>query len=113
MDNMEKQPAVEEKESFFHSLLMSVEPVLKAHLGVLIGASAGVILAVCILLFGFWNMMFVIILAAVGAYVGYKIDRKEDILPSLPPAFKMLTDKISEGFWSISKNRWNKKKRLL
>ena len=111
MENVDKQAAAEEKDSFLQFFLMSVKPVIKTHLGVVIGTLAGMILAVCILLFGFWNMIFVVILAAIGAYAGYKIDRKEDILPSLP-VLSLLAEQIKDKSWGIARDRKYKKKRL-
>ncbi len=108
MDNMDKQ-TTEEKNSFLDFFLTSVKPILNGHLGVIAGTLAGVILAVCILIFGFWNMMFVIILAAVGGYAGYKIERKEAILPSLP-VFSFLADWFAGNSWGSSRNRWKKKR---
>lgn len=111
MDNVDKQTSAEEKDSFLKFFLMSVKPMIKTHFGVIIGTLAGVILAVCILLFGFWNMIFVIILASIGAYAGHKIDRKEDILPSLP-VLSLLAEKLTDKSWGIARDRRYRKKRL-
>ena len=42
------------------------------HKGEVIGAGSGLIFAVLVLIFGFWSMLFVLLCASVGWYLGKK-----------------------------------------
>ena len=45
-----------------------------------IGAIAGILFSVLVLIFGFWNIIFVILCSSVGIYIGTKLDNGENIL---------------------------------
>ena len=38
--------------------------------------TAGILLGICILIFGFWNMLFIFFMGAVGLFVGMNVDRE-------------------------------------
>ena len=42
------------------------------------GCLAGVLLGICILVFGFWNMLFILFLGTIGLFVGMNVDREGD-----------------------------------
>lgn len=44
----------------------------ESHKGEVIGAGAGLVFAVSVLLFGFWRMIFIVVCACIGFYVGKK-----------------------------------------
>lgn len=48
------------------------------HPGKCICTAAGVMLGVCILVFGFWNMLFILLMGAVGLFIGMNVDREGD-----------------------------------
>lgn len=57
-----------------------LEDIWEKHRGASAGAAAGVMLAVSILLFGFWPMLFIVLCGIIGMYLGRKIDRGENVL---------------------------------
>ena len=48
------------------------------HRGCLLGAIVGALIAVSILLFGFWNMLFIGFCVVVGLWLGKQIDDADD-----------------------------------
>ena len=48
------------------------------HRGCVLGAVLGALIAVSILLFGFWNMLFIGVCVAVGLWLGKQIDDADD-----------------------------------
>ena len=48
------------------------------HRGCVMGAVLGALIAVSILLFGFWNMLFIGFCVAVGLWLGKQIDDADD-----------------------------------
>ncbi len=48
------------------------------HRGCVLGAVLGALIAVSILLFGFWNMLFIGFCVAVGLWLGKQIDDADD-----------------------------------
>lgn len=48
------------------------------HRGCVLGAVFGALIAVSILLFGFWNMLFIGICVAAGLWLGQKVDEADD-----------------------------------
>lgn len=48
------------------------------HPGKCAGGLAGVMLGICILMFGFWNVLFVMLLGLAGLFVGMNVDREGD-----------------------------------
>ncbi len=59
------------------------ETAWQEHRGKLLGAGLGFILAVSILLFGFWRIAFIVLCVLAGLWIGVKVDRGEDILQNL------------------------------
>ncbi len=60
---------------------------LQSHNSAFIGGTAGFILGLSLILFGFWKTLFVILLTVIGYYIGKKyFSNKEDL--------KALLDKI-------------------
>ena len=49
------------------------------HRGCVFGASLGIFVSVSILLFGFWNMMFIGFCVVVGLWLGKRIDDGDDV----------------------------------
>ena len=45
-----------------------------------IGVLVGAVIAILVLLFGFWNMVFVAVCASLGLFIGKKLDNGEDVL---------------------------------
>lgn len=60
------------------NIRMLAEKLWQNHPGKCACTLAGMLLAVCILLFGFWNMLFVLLLGGVGLFVGFNVDREGD-----------------------------------
>ncbi|OEF98441.1 DUF2273 domain-containing protein [Desulfuribacillus alkaliarsenatis] len=56
-----------------------VKDFLSTNLGKVIGLTIGVVLGIIYLFFGFFKMIVFIALAAIGYFIGTKIDRNEDI----------------------------------
>ncbi len=52
--------------------------VWESHRGCFLGAVLGALTAVSILLFGFWNMLFIGLCVAVGLWIGYQVDQADD-----------------------------------
>ena len=50
----------------------------ESHRGCVLGAVLGALIAVSILLFGFWNMLFIGICVAIGLFLGHQIDEADD-----------------------------------
>ena len=48
------------------------------HRGCVMGAVLGALIAVSILLFGFWNMLFIGVCVAAGLWLGKQIDDADD-----------------------------------
>jgi uncharacterized membrane protein len=48
-----------------------------------VGVVVGVMFSVFVLAFGFWNVLFVILCASIGLYIGTKIDNGENVLTRL------------------------------
>lgn len=48
------------------------------HRGCLLGSIIGALIAVSILLFGFWNMLFIGVCVAIGLLLGQRIDEADD-----------------------------------
>ena len=61
------------------------------HSGKIIGLTAGFVIGVLILLFGFFRTLFVLLCMIAGYIVGKRIDEKEDIMDILekllPPGY--------------------------
>ncbi|WP_302489025.1 DUF2273 domain-containing protein [uncultured Mitsuokella sp.] len=55
--------------------------------GACLGCSAGAILAIAILLFGFWRTFFVVLCGGVGLYLGRKSDRDPEFFGRLADDF--------------------------
>lgn len=69
--------------SLKESILLYLREMWETHPAKCACTAGGVLLAVCILLFGFWNMLFVIILGAVGCFIGANMDREGDTLQNI------------------------------
>lgn len=54
-----------------------------AHRGGIIGASAGFLIAIAILIFGFFKVLFIALLAGVGYYIGKRIHDDKDYIKNL------------------------------
>jgi len=63
--------------------LEKITEVYTAHRGGVIGAVTGLLLAVAILLFGFFKVLFIAILAGVGYYIGKSIHEDRDYIKNL------------------------------
>ncbi len=50
----------------------------RGHRGCVLGAFIGAFVAISILLFGFWNMLFIGLCVAVGLWLGKRIDDADD-----------------------------------
>ena len=59
-------------------ILNFIKYQLQEHSGRTIGVVLGFIIALCILIFGFFHTLFVLICMGIGLYLGSKIDDKED-----------------------------------
>lgn len=72
-------------ENFWHALWQH-------HNGKLIGAGLGCLIGVFIILFGFFNTLFVLTFTVIGYVIGKKIDEKETIVEIieklLPPGYR-------------------------
>lgn len=55
-----------------------VQRLWHEHPGKCAGGLAGVLLGICILMFGFWNVLFVMLLGLAGLFVGMNVDREGD-----------------------------------
>ena len=63
--------------------LEEITEIYTAHRGGVIGAVTGLLLAVAILLFGFFKVLFIAILAGVGYYIGKRIHEDRDYIKNL------------------------------
>ncbi len=65
---------------------MNLEKLLEfynLHRGGIIGALTGFVLAVTILIFGFFTMLFIAILSGLGYYIGKRIHDDKDYIKNL------------------------------
>lgn len=65
---------------------MKIEPLLefyKSHYGEINGALGGLIFALCTLIAGFFQTMFIALCVLIGYYIGKKISRDKDYLRNL------------------------------
>lgn len=65
---------------------MDTEKILafyKEHRGAVIGAAAGLLLAILILLIGFFRVFFIAILTGVGYYIGKKMHEDKNYIKNL------------------------------
>lgn len=46
------------------------------HPGKCVCTTLGVLLGICILVFGFWDMLFIFLLGGIGLFVGQNVDRE-------------------------------------
>ena len=46
------------------------------HRGRTLGLLLGAIFGICVLLFGFWHIVFILLCAGVGMYIGLRIERR-------------------------------------
>lgn len=58
------------------SVKLYLEEVFSNNPGKCVGTVAGMFWAICILLFGFWKMFFIILLGLVGLFIGFNVDRE-------------------------------------
>lgn len=58
------------------NIKLMVEKLWQDHPGKCACTLAGVLLGICILIFGFWNMLFVLLLGGIGLFVGVNVDRE-------------------------------------
>lgn len=61
-----------------NDILNFIKYQLQEHCGRTIGVVLGFIIALCILIFGFFPTLFVVICMGIGLYIGTKIDKQED-----------------------------------
>lgn len=71
------------KEEFKEWLAM----VWQEDRGQCLGLLAGIVLALMILLIGFWRTVFIVLCGGVGLYIGRKADREEDFFGRIADAF--------------------------
>lgn len=68
-----------------------LEEIWQQHSGKIVGVTIGFILGVLILIFGFFQTLFVLLCVIAGYIVGKRIDEKEDIMDILdkllPPGY--------------------------
>lgn len=57
--------------------------IYSTHRGGILGAVAGLIVSVAILLFGFFKVLFIAILAGIGYYIGKRIQDDKDHIKNL------------------------------
>lgn len=59
---------------------LTLRNLWKNHRQSTVGVLVGAIAAILVLLFGFWNMVFVALCACLGLFIGKKLDNGEDVL---------------------------------
>ena len=57
-----------------------MEAVWKNHRGKFIGTMIGLFIGLSVLVFGFFKTLFVLFCAAIGFYIGGKVDNQEDLI---------------------------------
>jgi len=67
-----------------------------------LGILLGVVLAILVLIFGFWNMLFVILCAALGLYLGKRMDEGDNVIARI---FEYLKNKFEERMIHESQRR--------
>jgi len=65
------------------NITQSLAQFYKSHRGGINGAIAGLIIAVSILLFGFFRILFVAICVGTGYYIGKKLSEDKDYIKNL------------------------------
>ena len=60
------------------SMVLFLQRLWQEHPGKCAGGLAGVLLGICILVFGFWNMLFILFMGTIGLFVGMNVDREGD-----------------------------------
>ena len=55
------------------------QEALENHRGCVFGAAVGAFCSISILLFGFWNMVFIGVCVAAGLWLGQRIDESDDV----------------------------------
>lgn len=56
-------------------LLLFLQDQWQNHRGQTVGLLLGALFGVCVLIFGFWRMVFVILCAGIGMYIGLRAER--------------------------------------
>lgn len=84
-----------------NDILNFIKYQLKEHCGRTIGVVLGFVIALCVLIFGFFSTLFVLICMGIGLYVGAKIDRQEDFEFS-----ENLLDRLQRFLSSPFSRRW-------
>ncbi len=68
-----------------------LEEAWQEHRGKLVGATAGLLLGILVLIFGFWSMFFVLLCGGIGLFLGTRLDKGgswlQNIKDSLPDDF--------------------------
>lgn len=77
--------------NFREHLLQTLDYLWENQRGKTIGCSFGLLLGILILLFGFWNIIFILLCGVIGLYIGMCIDRSDDFLEILS---EKLPDKL-------------------
>ena len=57
------------------NILLFLQDQWQSHRGRTAGFLLGTLFGVCVLLFGFWSTLFVILCAGIGMYIGLRVER--------------------------------------
>lgn len=82
--------------------MSEIKDLWNNHRSSALGILLGVVLAILILIFGFWNMLFVIICASFGLYLGKRMDEGDNVIAKL---FEYVKNKVEERLIHESQRR--------
>lgn len=74
-------------------ILSEIRNLWRNHPSSSLGVLLSFVLAVLVLIFGFWNILFVVICVGVGLYIGKKFDEGENVVANL---IEYAKDKLGE-----------------
>jgi uncharacterized membrane protein len=63
-------------------IMSALTDMWQKHRAPSLGLLAGVLLGMCILLFGFWHILFIVLCGGLGLYIGRKVQAGESLLPA-------------------------------
>ena len=59
------------------NILLFLQDQWQSHRGRTAGFLLGTLFGVCVLLFGFWSTLFVILCAGIGMYIGLRVEHED------------------------------------
>ncbi len=78
---------MEDERSFKDALLDGLKGQLERKPGTMLGLLLGIILAIGVLIFGFWSVLFVALCAGIGYFIGRNVDKGGSFIDNVRDSF--------------------------